>query len=90
MTVAAAFTPEQLAMIERQRAYFASDDLIRDRAALWADASPEECLAGAEESCHEAAFFLERLTGDELERALAPDRLPDDAIAILSTLCRPR
>ena len=77
-------------MLERQRAYFSSDELTRDRAALWADATPEECLAAAAESCNEAAFFLGRMSSDELARALAPDPLPDDTIAILGELCRRR
>jgi hypothetical protein len=70
------FTPEMLAKLEAQRAYFASDDRIRDRAALWIDATPEECLAAVYESCEEAAFFLSRMDEATLERALAPSRSP--------------
>jgi hypothetical protein len=83
-----AFTPEQLAILERQRAYFASDDRIKERAEIWRDATPEECLAATWEACNEAEVFLQMKTPEELERVLAPDPLPPDAIAILERLRR--
>jgi hypothetical protein len=49
-------TLEMRAKLEARRAYFASDERIRDRAALWVDATPTECLAAVYESCEEAAF----------------------------------
>lgn len=79
-------TPEMLARLEAQRAYFASDDRIRDRAALWIDATPQECLAAVHESCEEAAFFLSRLDPASLEQALAPTPLPADTEALLTRL----
>ena len=79
-------TPEMLAVLEAQRAYFASDDRIRDRAALWTDATPQECLAAVYESCEEAAFFLSRLDPESLTQALAPQPLPADTEAILTKL----
>jgi hypothetical protein len=76
--------------LERQRAYFASDERLRDRAAAWIDASPEECLAAVHESCEEAAFFLSRLDPETLERALAPRPLPPETEALLIRLWNER
>ncbi len=81
-----AFTADQLAKLEAQRAYFASDELIKDRAAIWRDVSPEECLVAVIESCNEAAYFLSLKSDDELERVLATEPLPPDTIAILEAL----
>lgn len=83
-------SPEVLAQIEAQRAYFASDDHIRERAEVWRDASPAECLAATIESCREADYFLALKDPDELERVLAPTPLPADTVAILETLQRRR
>ena len=52
------FTPEMLAQIEAQRAYFASDEHIKERAAIWRGVSPEECLAAVIDSCREAETLL--------------------------------
>jgi hypothetical protein len=84
------FTPEMLAQIEAQRAYFASDELIKDRASLWRDATPEECLAAVIESCNEAERLLSMKTPEELERVLAPEPIPADTLAILERLQRVR
>ena len=68
----------------------ASDEVIRERASLWIDATPEECLVAVDESCAEAEFFLSRLDPVELERALAPDPLPDGTRDLLIELWRLR
>lgn len=83
-----AFTADQLAVLEAQRAYFASDELIRERAAMWRGASPEECLVAVIESCTEAAYFLSLKSPEELERVLAPVPLPPDTLLILEALQR--
>jgi hypothetical protein len=83
-----AFTAEQLAILERQRAYFASDERIRERAAIWRDASLEERLAATWASCDEAEIFLRMKSPEELERVLAPEPLPADTVAILERLRR--
>ena len=83
-------TPEMRARLEAQRAYFSSDERIRDRAALWIDATPQECLAAVHESCEEAAFFLSRLDPESLERALDPEPLPADTEALLMRLWNSR
>lgn len=88
--MAGKITPEMNAMLERQRDYFASDERIKERAALWRDATPEECLAATIESCAEAAYYLGLQTPEELERALAPEPIPADTLAILEALQKRR
>jgi hypothetical protein len=86
----AEYTPEMLAMLERQREYFASDDLIKERAAVWRDATPQECLAALAESCADAAFFLSQYSPDVLEKALEPEPLPRDTVELLERLWQSR
>lgn len=74
------------AILEAQRAYMASDERVRERAALWLDATRQECLAAVDESCAEAEFFLSRLGPDALEQALLPDPLPDETRQLLIRL----
>lgn len=81
-----AYPPELHSKLEAQRAYFASDDRIRDRAALWLDATPAQCLAAVYECCEEAAFFLSRLDPAALDRALAQPLLPAETEALLTRL----
>jgi hypothetical protein len=81
-----AFTPDMLARIEAQRAYFASDDHLRERAAIWRDATPEQCLVAVIEQCREAEYVLSLKSPDELERVLAPEPIPEDTLAILENL----
>ncbi|HEY5934365.1 MAG TPA: hypothetical protein VIU61_07020 [Kofleriaceae bacterium] len=84
--MAAAFTPEQLAMIERQRAYFASDDLIRDRAGPWIGVSPEECWIEVQGMCEWAETCIENLSPETRDRALDREPLPVSTIALLEAL----
>ena len=84
------YTPEMLAMLERQREYFASDELVKERAAVWRDATPQECLAALAESCADAAFFLSQYPPAVLEKALAPDPLPRDTVELLERLWQSR
>ena len=79
-----AFTPDQ--QLAAQHAYFASDEYLKERAAIWADATPEECLVAAIEQCEEAEMFLSMKSPEELERVLARPPLPEDTIAILEAL----
>jgi hypothetical protein len=78
--------PEMRSKLEAQRAYFATDDRILDRAAPWIDATPAQCLAAVYERCEEAAFFLARLDPAALDRALAPQPLPAETGALLTRL----
>ena len=84
------YTPEMLAMLERQREHFASDELIKERAAVWMDATPQECLAALAESCAEAAYFLSQYTPDVLDKVLAPEPLPSDTVELLTKLWQTR
>jgi hypothetical protein len=83
-----AFTPEMLAQLEAQRAHFASDEHIQERAATWHNATPEECLTAVIEQCREADYFLSLKTPEELDRLLAARSLPEHTIAILEDLQR--
>ncbi len=84
------YTPEMLAMLERQREHFSSDELIKERAAVWMDATPQECLAALAESCAEAAFFLSQYSPDLLEKALEPEPLPRETVELLERLWQSR
>ena len=80
-----AYTPEMLAVLEAQRAYFASDDHVRREVAVWADATPAERLAEAAEMCAAGAHFLALH-----DREPVPDPLPDDTLELLARLHRVR
>jgi hypothetical protein len=84
------YTPEMLALIEAQRAYFASDDHLRREVEPWRDASPEERLAAVVEMCAAGDYFLSQLDPETLERVLQPVRLPEDTIEISSAALRAR
>lgn len=84
------FTPEMLAMLERQREHFASDARIKERAAVWRTATPQECLAALSESCAEAEHFLALYSAETLEKALEPEPLPRDTVYLLERLWQSR
>jgi hypothetical protein len=73
-------------VLKRQIEYFSSDDLLRDRAAPWRDASPEECLAATIESCKEAEAMFAMMEPEVRERALQPEPIPDDILAVLEAM----
>jgi hypothetical protein len=79
---------EMLAVLEAQRAWFSSDEHIKERAKLWRDATPEECLQATAELCAEAAFLLSRLSEEQLERALRPEPIPSDTLELLEAIHR--
>jgi hypothetical protein len=79
---------EMLAVLEAQRAWFSSDEHIKERAKLWRDATPEECLQATAELCAEAAFLLSRLSDEQLERALRPEPIPPDTLELLEAIHR--
>ena len=74
---------EANALLEAQRAELSSDDEVRREADLWRTATPAECFAAVIELCRDTDYYLGRLSADELERALAPDPLPDDTLELL-------
>jgi hypothetical protein len=82
------YTPEMLAMLERQREHFSSDDHIRREVEIWRDATPEERLAELARMCTIGSCFLSQLDPAIRERLLKPRPLPDDTIAILESLRR--
>jgi hypothetical protein len=80
------YTPEMLAMLERQREYFSSADHIRREVEVWQDCTPEERLAELAAMCAAGDFFLSQQDPQLLERMLEPEPLPEDTIAILMAL----
>lgn len=80
------YTPEMLAKLEAQRAYFASDAHIRREVEVWRDATPEERLAEVASMCAAGDAFLARQDPETLERLLRREPLPADTIEILAAL----
>jgi hypothetical protein len=76
------------AILERQRAYFASDEHIIDRASDYLHMTPEQCLAEVAELCEGAMFFLNMKSAEELERIFDDSPLPADTVAFLEKLQR--
>jgi hypothetical protein len=85
-----AFTPDMLAKLEAQRAHFASDEHIRERAALWRDATPAECLGAVAELCADAAAMIDRLEPEQQDRVLAPAPRSDEITRLLARLWQQR
>lgn len=83
---------EENAILARQVAYFASDDRIKERAALWHDATPQELLESLDGLCHEGDLMLDAMEPATRARSLAfaARPLPDDTLAILEALWRNR
>jgi hypothetical protein len=77
---------EQNAILHAQVAALTSDDELRREASFWRGASPEECLAATFDLCAEGDAFLAALDPVRLERALAPDPLPADALELLRAM----
>jgi hypothetical protein len=75
---------EANAILEAQRAANDERSQIEREAALWRDATPAECWAEGAALCRALDQALARLTPDQLARALAPDPLPDDTLALLA------
>ena len=74
---------EANAMLEAQRAANDQRSQIEREAALWRDATPAECWAEGIALCRVLELALSRLTPDQLERALRPDPLSEDTLALL-------
>jgi hypothetical protein len=69
--------------LEAQRATLSQAAEREREAALWRDASPDECLAEVFALCREADHYLAQLEPAQLERALEPAPLPADTQALL-------
>ena len=74
------------AKLEAQRAYFASDELLLERAELWRDASPLECLRATAEESETATRMIDNLPPETAERALAQEPVPPDTLELLEQL----
>jgi len=77
------------AMLERQVAHFTSDTFVHDRAAEYRGATPAECWAATIELCAGLDWFLDRMDGPARARAMEPEPLSDEIVAILEALQRP-
>jgi hypothetical protein len=77
---------QENAKLELLRQHFASDDLLLERAAVFRDLSPAQCLAETIESCRDAMVMLSYQDAATRARSLADEPLPADTLAILEAL----
>ncbi len=84
--VADGVTPEMLAMLERQRAHFASDEFLVERANDLRGASPTVCWEATKELCASLDWFVARMEPEVRARALAPEPLSRDLVEILEAM----
>ncbi len=71
------------AILEAQRAELCCDAELQREAEMWRTATPAECFAAVIELCQDADHYLGMLSAEQLERALAPDPLPNDTLDLL-------
>ena len=81
-----AYTADELAMLERQVAHFASDDHVRSEVAVWRDATPTERLAELAAMCAAAEHFLSQAEVEGRAPGVAREPLPEDSIRVLEAL----
>lgn len=74
------------ALLQAQRLEMSGDAHIRREVDPWMALDPTERLAAFVCLCRDAEAWLARLAPTELERALAPEPIPEDAAAILRAL----
>ena len=75
---------EANAILEAQRAANDQHGQVEREAALWRDATPAECWAEGIALCDMLERAFARLTPQQLGRALEPDPLPADTLALLA------
>lgn len=75
-------------VLRRQVEYFSSDEVLRDRAVLYRNASPEECLVATAECCAMAEAMFAMMEPDVRERARVPQPVPEHILAILQAMQR--
>lgn len=75
-------------MLAAQRAYFASDELLRDRAATFRGLSPEECWAATVEACEEVEWMYSLMDPETRARAERPEDVPPEVLARLEAMQR--
>ncbi len=74
------------AILERQRAELSSGEELEREASRWRGISPEQCWEVVVELCKDTDHYLGLLTSEQLERALIPDPLPEEALRYLECL----
>ncbi len=74
------------AILEAQRAELCGEAELWREAEMWRTATPAECFEAVIELCRDADHYLGMLSAEQLERALAPDPLPDDTLVLLEAL----
>ena len=74
------------AKLEAQRAYFASDQHIRDEVAPWRDLTPEQRLAELAEMCRAGHHFWSQLDDAARQRVREVEAVPPDTIELLVRL----
>ncbi len=73
-------------VLRRQVEYFSSDEVLRERAIPYRDASPEECLVATVECCEMAETMFAMMEPDVRERARAPEPVPEQILAVLRAM----
>ncbi|MEO6771650.1 MAG: hypothetical protein ABI467_01345 [Kofleriaceae bacterium] len=74
------------AILEAQRAYFASDEHIKERGSAYRTMTPQDCLEIVAGMCRDSAWFMSLKSPDELARLESLRALPDSVIATLERL----
>ncbi|MBA3398292.1 MAG: hypothetical protein H0T89_37040 [Deltaproteobacteria bacterium] len=82
------YTREMIAMLQAQRAYFSSDELVRDRAESFRGLSPEECWGATIEACEEVEWLFSLMDPETRARAELPEVVPVSVIAKLEAMQR--
>ena len=75
-----------LAMLERQRAFFAGAEHVRREVEIWRDATPVERLCALAEMCAGGEYFVSRMAPEIQAQLATPTPLPEDTIRILQAL----
>jgi len=74
------------AMLERQVAYFSSNEFLRERADELRGASPAECWAATVELCATLEWFLDRMDPATRAHVMSPEPLSPELTGILETM----
>ena len=75
-------------VLKRQIEYMGSDEFLLDRAAPYREMSPGECWAETRELCGMLDWFLDRMEPDVRVRALEPEPMSQELVAILEAMQR--
>lgn len=86
--MAGEYTPEMIAMLEAQRAYFASDACLVERADESRELSPAECWAETVAVCADVEWMFSLMDPATRARAEEPEPLPGHVLATLEAMQR--